>query len=61
LSKFDEKLKVSDWCFGVRNTSSYYKRADGFSLKAPWLYNPAPPSNRQFRHRRPLSLQVSKN
>jgi len=30
-----EKVNVPGWCFGVGTTSSYYKKADGFSLNSP--------------------------
>jgi len=55
------KVNVPGWGFGVSTTSSYYKKADGFSLNSPWMYYPAPPSNRQLRHHRCLSLHVVTN
>jgi len=35
LSTSGEKVNVPGWCFGVRTTSSHYKKADGFLLNSP--------------------------
>jgi len=42
LSTSGKKVNVPDWCFGVRTTSWYYKKTDGFPPKSPWLYYTAP-------------------
>jgi len=34
-------MNVPDWGFGVRTKSSYYKKANGFSLNSPWMCGPA--------------------
>jgi len=45
LSISGEKMNVPGWYFGVRATSSYYKKADVLSLNSSWKYYSTTPSD----------------